>query len=89
MSAAKPDVRKLADQEYKYGFVTEIEADCAPPGLNEETVRFISAKKREPEWLLAWRLKALARFLEMMQSESEPTWAMVRYPKIDYQDIIY
>jgi Fe-S cluster assembly protein SufB len=72
-------------QDYKYGFVTDIEADSAPPGLNPDVIRMISAKKGEPEWLLAWRLKAYERFLKM----KEPHWAFVDYPPIDYQDIIY
>src|SRR5215208_4217006 len=71
--------------EYKYGFVTEIEADEAPKGLNEDTIRFISAKKNEPEWMLEWRLKAYRHWLKM----EEPTWANLQYPTIDYQDIIY
>ncbi len=78
-------VRALAEQKYKYGFVTDIESDTAPKGLNEDTVRFISAKKSEPEWLLEWRLKAFAHWLEM----EEPDWAMVDYPPIDYQDAYY
>ncbi|RYG00341.1 MAG: Fe-S cluster assembly protein SufB, partial [Chitinophagaceae bacterium] len=71
--------------EYKYGFVTDIEADEAPKGLDESTVRFISAKKNEPEWMLQWRLKAFQQFLKM----KEPDWANINYPPIDYQDIIY
>jgi Fe-S cluster assembly protein SufB len=71
--------------EYKYGFVTNIEADEAPKGLNEDTIRFISAKKNEPEWLLEWRLKAYNMWLKM----EEPKWANLSYPPIDYQDIIY
>src|SRR5829696_8241541 len=71
--------------EYKYGFVTEIEADEAPKGLNEDTIRFISAKKKEPEWMLEWRLKAYRHWLKM----EEPTWPNVKYDPIDYQDIIY
>ncbi len=71
--------------EYKYGFVTDIETEKAPKGLSEEVIRFISAKKDEPEWLLAWRLKAYQKWLIM----EEPTWAMVDYPKIDFQDIYY
>ncbi|MCZ6782309.1 MAG: Fe-S cluster assembly protein SufB, partial [Proteobacteria bacterium] len=89
MTETNADLRKLAEQDYKYGFVTDIETEQAPPGLNEEIVRFISAKKEEPEWLLEWRLKALRRFLEMLEKEVEPTWANVSYPKIDYQEIIY
>ncbi len=82
-------LEKLVEREYEYGFVTDIDTDAAPPGLNEDIVRLISAKKEEPEWLLAWRLKALQRFMSMLEEETEPTWANVRYPKIDYQSIIY
>ena len=71
--------------DYKYGFVTDIETDLAPRGLNEDIVRFISAKKNEPEWLLDWRLKAYRRWLTM----TEPRWARVRYADIDYQDAYY
>jgi len=82
-------LEKLANRDYQYGFVTEIDADSAPPGLNEEIVRLISAKKREPEWLLDWRLKALARFMDMLENDAEPTWSTVHHPKIDFQNIIY
>ena len=78
-------IETFANQEYKYGFVTDIEADAVPPGLNEDVIRLISAKKDEPEWLLEWRLKAYRHWLTM----TEPTWANVHYPPIDYQDIIY
>src|SRR5688572_20405281 len=78
-------VRRIDVDQYKYGFVTDIESDKAPKGLSEDTVRFISAKKSEPEWMLAWRLDAYRRWLTMR----EPTWARVEYPKIDYQDIYY
>jgi Fe-S cluster assembly protein SufB len=78
-------VQEIAQQEYKYGFVTEIEADVAPPGLTEDIVRFISEKKNEPEWMLDFRLKALRHWLTM----KEPTWANVHYPPIDYQGIRY
>ena len=71
--------------EYKYGFVTDIESDTVPRGLTEETVRLISAKKNEPEWMLVYRLKALAHWKTMQ----EPAWANVEYPEIDFQDIIY
>jgi len=76
---------KWERQEYKWGFVTDIEADSAPPGLNEDIIRFISAKKQEPEWLLEWRLKAYRHWLTMR----EPTWQNVKYPPIDYQKIVY
>jgi Fe-S cluster assembly protein SufB len=82
-------LERLARQEYKYGFVTDIDEDSVQPGLNEEIVRLISAKKGEPEWLLEWRLKALKRFLQMLEEKREPTWANVTYPEIDYQGIIY
>lgn len=78
-------VEALTNREYKYGFVTDIEAETIPRGLSEEIVRTISAKKNEPEWLLEWRLKAYRHWLTM----EEPEWANVHYPKIDYQDIIY
>jgi Fe-S cluster assembly protein SufB len=83
------DLERLANREYRYGFTTDIEEERAPKGLTEETVRLISAKKNEPEWLLAWRLKAFRRFVELLAEEREPTWAMVDYPKIDYQDMYY
>ena len=86
MSSASTDtINRWASSEYKYGFVTDIEADSAPPGLDEGTIRFISAKKEEPQWLLDWRLKAYRLWLTM----KEPTWANVSYPEIDYQKIIY
>ena len=74
-----------ATGKYKYGFVTEIESDKAPKGLNEDTIRFISAKKDEPEWMLEWRLKAYARWLTM----TSPDWAKLDIPPIDYQDSYY
>jgi Fe-S cluster assembly protein SufB len=78
-------VRRIDVDQYKYGFVTDIESEKAPKGLSEDIVRFISAKKGEPEWMLAWRLDAYKRWLTMR----EPTWARVDYPKIDYQDYYY
>jgi Fe-S cluster assembly protein SufB len=78
-------VRRIDVDQYKYGFVTDIESDKAPKGLSEDTVRFISAKKNEPRWMLAWRLEAFKRWLTMR----EPTWARVDYPKIDYQNAYY
>ena len=80
-----PDVEQLANQEYKAGFVTDIEADDVPAGLDESTIRLISAKKNEPAFLLQWRLKAFRQWLTM----KEPHWPNVKYPPIDYQDIIY
>ncbi|MEY3563586.1 MAG: hypothetical protein RLZZ294_1592 [Bacteroidota bacterium] len=78
-------LEQITSSEYKYGFVTDIEADEAPKGLSEDTIRFISAKKNEPEWMLEHRLKAFRHWQKM----EEPVWANVNYPKIDFQDIIY
>jgi Fe-S cluster assembly protein SufB len=78
-------VKTLDVDQYKYGFETNIESDLAPKGLDESTVRFISAKKNEPSWMLDWRLEAFRRWLTM----TEPTWAKVAYPKIDFQDLHY
>jgi Fe-S cluster assembly protein SufB len=77
--------RALEADKYSEGFITDIEQELAPKGLNEDTVRFISGKKEEPEWMLQWRLDAFERWKQMI----EPTWAMVHYPKIDYQDAYY
>jgi Fe-S cluster assembly protein SufB len=85
MSTEQSTIESLANREYKYGFVTDIEADAAPRGLNEDIVRLISGKKGEPEWLLEWRLKAFRHW----QTMEEPSWANVQYPPIDYQDMIY
>jgi len=79
----------LASQEYKYGFVTDIETDSAPRGLNEDIIRLISSKKNEPPFMLEWRLKAYRHWVKMEKSEGEPKWANVKYPPIDYQNIIY
>jgi len=85
MSTATQTIETLANKEYKYGFVTDIEADAVPKGLSEDVIRTISSKKGEPEWLLEWRLKAYRHWLTM----KEPTWPNVHYPKIDYQDMVY
>ena len=87
MSIAAETKQQVAEigEKYKYGFVTDIEMDMAPKGLSEDTVRFISAKKGEPEWMLEWRLGAFRRWLTM----KEPNWARVHYPKIDYQNAYY
>jgi Fe-S cluster assembly protein SufB len=85
MATPQSEVEILATQEYKYGFVTDIEQETVPPGLNEDIIRLISAKKHEPEWLLEWRLKAFRHWLTM----KEPTWANVKYSPIDYQSIRY
>jgi Fe-S cluster assembly protein SufB len=78
-------IEKTVFSDYKYGFVTQIEADEAPKGLNEDVIRFISARKKEPQWMLDWRLKAYHHWLTM----KSPEWANIKYPPIDYQEIIY
>ncbi|HAK06433.1 MAG TPA: Fe-S cluster assembly protein SufB, partial [Spartobacteria bacterium] len=85
MSTATETIEGLVKQEYKYGFYTDVETESAPPGLNEDIIRLISAKKKEPEWLLEWRLKAYRQWTTMQT----PPWPNVHYPKIDYQDITY
>ncbi len=85
MSTKENTIESLVNQEYKYGFVTDIETDSAPPGLNEDIIRLISAKKNEPEFMLEWRLKAYRHWLTM----EEPKWPNVHYPPIDYQSIVY
>ena len=83
------EVKAALRQEYKYGFVTDVEADTAPRGLNEDIVRFISAKKDEPDWMLEWRLKAYRHFVSLVEKDQLPRWAYVNYPPIDFQDMIY
>ena len=89
MKTATSTVEDLAQREYKYGFFSDIEADTVPPGLNEDVIRLISAKKGEPEFMLAWRLKAFRYWSKLAKSEAEPKWAKVHYPPIDYQAIRY
>jgi Fe-S cluster assembly protein SufB len=85
MTTSADTIETLATREYKYGFITEVETDSLPPGLSEEVVRAISAKKEEPAWLLDWRLRAYAKWLEMR----EPEWAFIKYPPIDYNGVSY
>ena len=85
MATETENIEQLANQDYKYGFVTEVEEDKIPPGLNEDIIRLISAKKQEPEWLLEWRLKAF-RFWQTMTA---PKWHNVSFSPVDFQDIIY
>nr|MEE4269976.1 Fe-S cluster assembly protein SufB [Candidatus Krumholzibacteria bacterium] len=85
MSDEKQMLEELSQREYKWGFVTDIESDTVPPGLNEEVIHFISAKKEEPVWLLEWRLKAFRHW----QTLEAPTWQKVKYPPVDYQAISY
>jgi len=85
MPTATETIERLTQREYEYGFVTEVEQDTIPPGLNEDTIAFISAKKNEPQWLLDWRLEAFRGWLKMV----EPRWPNVHYDPIDYQAICY
>ena len=78
-------LEEFAERDYEFGFVTDIEQDTFPPGLNEDVIRALSAKKGEPEWMLEWRLKAYSHWQKM----KEPSWAKVEYPPIDYQDLHY
>jgi Fe-S cluster assembly protein SufB len=85
MAATAEALEKIIQKEYKPGFVTDLESDTLPPGLNEDVIRAISAKKNEPDWMLAWRLEAYRHWLTM----AEPTWAQVKYERVDYQAISY
>src|ERR1700737_429147 len=85
MNSDSITAQDFTDREYRAGFVTDIESESVAPGLSEDVIRAISAKKNEPNWLLEWRLKAYRHWLTM----KEPTWPNVRYPKINYQDVIY
>jgi Fe-S cluster assembly protein SufB len=89
MKSANDTLEELAGREYKYGFITDIESDTVPPGLNEDIIRLISAKKNEPEFMLEWRLKAYRHWAKLEKNQAEPKWAMVHYPAIDYQAISY
>ncbi len=89
MTTGNKIVKDVARQDYKFGFVTDIEADTAPRGLTEDTIRWISAKKDEPEFMLEWRLKAFRHWVTQAEQNKVPTWANVHYPAIDYQNIIY
>ena len=89
MSTTERTIRALTEREYPYGFVSPVEADSTPPGLNEDTVRLISAKKNEPQFMLDWRLRAYRHWTKLERSAAEPRWANVRYPSIDYQKIVY
>ncbi|HSS52438.1 MAG TPA: Fe-S cluster assembly protein SufB, partial [Thermoanaerobaculia bacterium] len=85
MQTPTETIEQFATQDYKFGFITDVEQDIFPPGLSEDVIRALSAKKEEPEWMLEWRLKAYRHWLNMV----EPTWANVHYPPIDYQSIAY
>src|SRR4051812_10127487 len=85
MATQLTSIETLANQEYRWGFVSDNDADSVPPGLNEDVIRLISARKSEPQFMLEWRLKAYRQWLRI----KDPTWANVHYPPIDYQQIIY
>jgi Fe-S cluster assembly protein SufB len=89
MSSTVNQINDLTQQEYKWGFITSIDEDRLPPGLNEEIVRAISLKKGEPEFMMEWRLKAYRYWASLEQKHAEPTWANVKYPPIDYQALSY
>jgi len=89
MSANTNTIRELAEREYKWGFVTKIGEERVPPGLSEDVIRLISAKKDEPEFMLDWRLKAYRHWASLEKAQAEPKWANIKYPPIDYQSIVY
>jgi Fe-S cluster assembly protein SufB len=89
MSTNINTIRDLAERDYKWGFVTEVEEERVPRGLNEDIIRLISAKKNEPEFMLEWRMKAYRYWASLAQSQAEPKWANIKYGPIDYQDIVY
>ena len=88
MNTATYTTEELVNREYRYGFVTDIETDTVPRGLNEDIIRLISAKKNEPSFMLDWRMKAYQHWVKLAKSH-EPKWANIHYPPIDYQDLIY
>ncbi|MDH3864410.1 MAG: Fe-S cluster assembly protein SufB, partial [Gammaproteobacteria bacterium] len=85
MTTETENIESLVNRRYEHGFVTDIDSDSLPPGLDEDVVRAISARKEEPEFMLEWRLRAYRLWLEMR----EPTWAHVHYPPIDFNEISY
>jgi Fe-S cluster assembly protein SufB len=89
MTTKNKALQEVAAQQYRYGWTTDVEEEFSPPGLTEETIRWISAKKAEPEWMLEWRLKALRHFLKLVKDDKVPGWASVHYPPIDYQAMSY
>ena len=89
MATSTQSIEAFTDREYQYGFVTDIETDEVPPGLNEDIIRIISAKKNEPQFMLEWRLRAFRYWAKLAKAEAEPTWANVHYPPINYDAIVY
>jgi Fe-S cluster assembly protein SufB len=89
MATSNQEIQKVANEQYRYGWTTDVEEESAPPGLSEEIVRWISAKKGEPEWLTEWRLRALRHFFKLVEEEQTPEWANLKIPPIDLQAISY
>ena len=89
MSTNVDTIRNFAQREYKWGFVSDIEEERIPKGLDEDVIRLISAKKQEPEFMLEWRLKAYRHWASLEKAQAEPKWANVKYPPINYQDMVY
>src|SRR5436190_11672338 len=89
MSAKIDTLEELVNRDYQWGFVTDIETDSVAPGLNEDVIRLISAKKREPDFMLEWRLKAYRHWASLEKAQAEPKWANIHYPPIDYESIVY
>jgi len=89
MGSSINEIRNLTQQDYKWGFTTDVEDEQVPRGLNEDIVRLISAKKGEPEFMLQWRLKALRYWASLEKAQAEPKWANIHYGRIDYQNIVY
>ena len=89
MSTNVDSIRDLAERDYKWGFITAIEEERIPKGLNEDVIRLISAKKQEPEFMLEWRLKAYRHWASLEKAQAEPKWANIKYSPIDYQNIVY
>ena len=89
MSKHTKDIEAFTNREYEWGFITDIEADTLPPGLDENVIRLISAKKKEPAFMLEWRLRAYRHWAKLERAAAEPRWANVTYPALDYQNISY
>ena len=89
MSSDTKAISELADREYKWGFITDVAEERIPRGLGEDVIRLISGKKEEPEFMLEWRLKAYRHWASLEAAEAEPKWANIKYPPIDYQNIVY
>ncbi|NNE34289.1 MAG: Fe-S cluster assembly protein SufB, partial [Rhodothermales bacterium] len=89
MSSEKEFLQGVADTEYEYGFVTDIDSDTAPVGLSEDTVRLIASKRNEPDWMIDWRLKAFRHWESLRDKDAYPQWAHLDYPAIDFQAVSY